>query len=153
MGHHFARFIYLKGSFAPSATSGKAPKVQSEQTVAKAPLAEDAYYRESTAKLKIIVPRHNALSNDFCKWLKKQHCVDAIQERQRVDVRFDLKNKKVLAELKVSYGVGTTKSIREALGQLLEYNYYPGRRAADAWLNFLDDEPSDQDRQFVELLR
>jgi hypothetical protein len=66
---------------------------------------------------------------------------------------FNLKRETVLAELKVCFGVGTTKSIREALGQLLEYNHYPKRNPTDTWLLILDEEPSDEDRQFIEELR
>jgi hypothetical protein len=117
------------------------------------PLAEDAYYRESAALLKVIIPRHNKLSNDFCRWLEKEHGVTTAQEHQQVDIRFTLKSLAVLAELKICFGVGTTKSIREALGQLLEYNHYPKRNTADAWLIVLDDKPSESDRQFIELLR
>ena len=87
------------------------------------PLVEDAYYRESPARLKVIVPLHNRLSNDFCKWLKRKHKIAAAQEQQRVDIRFTAKNLAVLAELKICFGAGTTRSIREALGQLLEYNW------------------------------
>jgi hypothetical protein len=117
------------------------------------PLLENAYYRETPARLKIIIPRHKKLSNDFCTWLRKQHGLNAVQERGYVDVQFNLKRETVLAELKVCFGVGTTKSIREALGQLLEYNHYPKRNPTDTWLLILDEEPSDEDRQFIEELR
>lgn len=116
-------------------------------------LGEDAYYRESEAKRKIIIRRHNKLSNGFCKWLRTEHNVDPAQEQQQTDIQFNLKNQKVLAELKVCYGVGTTKSIREALGQLLEYNHYPSRTVSDVWMIVLDEEPSANDRKFIEILR
>jgi hypothetical protein len=117
------------------------------------PLVEDAYYRESPARLKVIVPRHNKLSNDFCKWRNKEHGIVAAQEQRRVDIRFKLKNVAMLAELKTCFGVGTTRSIREAIGQLLEYNYYPSRSAADAWLILLDDKPSELDQRYIDVLR
>jgi hypothetical protein len=44
-------------------------------------LIEDAYYRESPARLKFIIPRHNKLSNDFCKWLEGEHQIRALQPR------------------------------------------------------------------------
>ena len=116
-------------------------------------LAEDAYYRESAARLKTIIPLHNKLSNRFCGWLEHEHQAKPVQEREQVDIRFDLHNVRVLAELKICYGVDTTKSIREALGQLLEYNHYPTRSAADEWLIVLDKEPTDADKQFIDSLR
>ncbi len=117
------------------------------------PLIEEAYYRESQARSKFIVPHHNKLSNEFCFWLKKKHGIVARQEHQRVDVRFTFKKQTVLAELKTCFGVGTTKSIREALGQLFEYNHYPSRDACDLWLIVLDNEPSEHDKRFIEALR
>jgi hypothetical protein len=153
VSHRFSRFTYLKSEFSTSFLRRSQGATLSESPTAASPLTEDAYYRESSAKLKIIVPRHNKLSNDFCKWLKKEHGVAATQEQERVDVRFSLNERTVLAELKICYGVGTTKSIREALGQLLEYNHYPYRVAASTWLIVLDEEPTETDRKFVELLR
>lgn len=115
--------------------------------------AEAAYYRECPARLKVITPLHNKLSNEFCRWVENQHKVPPAQEQQYVDVRFSLKNVSVIAELKVCYGVNTTRSIREALGQLLEYNHYPSRNAAAEWLIVLDTEPSNLDKRYIDLLR
>jgi hypothetical protein len=67
--------------------------------------------------------------------------------------RFNLGGVAVVAELKICFGVGTTRSIREALGQLLEYNHYPARRAASSWLIVLDQEPPEQDRLYILTLR
>ena len=117
------------------------------------PLLEDSYYRESPARLKVIVPRHNRLSNQFCEWLRKTHAVTAIQEQQRVDVRFRFSGRAVIAELKICFGVGPTKSIREALGQLFEYNHYPAREPSETWLIVLDEEPSPDDRRYIDTLR
>jgi hypothetical protein len=116
-------------------------------------LLEEAYYRETPARLKTIIPRHNRLSNLFTKWLKKEHAIYAVQERDRIDIHFKLRRNEILAELKICFGVGTTKSIREALGQLLEYNHYPKRRVSDEWLIVLDERPSGDDLQFIEQLR
>jgi hypothetical protein len=116
-------------------------------------LIEAAYYRESPARSKYIVPRHKKLSNDFCRWLHKQHKIGATQEQKCVDIRFDLNGVAMLAELKICFGVGPTRSIREALGQLLEYNHYPARAVADEWFIVLDEEPSEQDRLYILILR
>jgi hypothetical protein len=139
------------GTIQPSNDQPHEPKnTDSSQTGA---LVEDSYYRESPARLKFIIPRHNKLSNDFCRWLENVHRTKATQEQQRVDIRFDLEGVAVLAELKTCFGVGTTRSIREALGQVLEYNHYPPRKSADSWLIVLDEEPSESDRLYILTLR
>jgi hypothetical protein len=116
-------------------------------------LAQDPYFRECPARLKVIVPLHNRLSNEFCTWLDRNLGVKATQEREWVDIRFTFNRKSFIAELKVCFGAGVTKSIREALGQLLEYNHYPSRIASDEWMIILDHEPSEADRMFVAELR
>jgi len=116
-------------------------------------LAEDPYFRECPARLKVIVPLHNRLSNELCTWLDRNLNVKATQEAEWVDIRFALNSKTFLAELKVCFGAGTTKSIREALGQLLEYNHYPSRLPSDEWMIILDREPSEVDKEFVSELR
>lgn len=133
--------------------SAEANEPTQPETERSEPLVEDAYYRESPNRLKVIVPLHNKLSNDFCRWLKKEHKLVAAQEQHRVDIRFAVKSLTVLAELKICFGVGTTRSIREALGQLLEYNHYPQREVADEWLIVLDDAPSESDRRYINVLR
>ncbi len=123
-------------------------------TTASAPLlTEDDYLRASPALLKHIIPKHNKLSNDFREWLDRQHKVKAIQEHRRVDVRFHINGKTALAELKICCYGTTTGSIREALGQIFEYNHYPSREVADTWLIILDSEPSDSDKLYISALR
>ncbi len=129
------------------------PEFESEKMKERARLLEDAYYRESPARLKIIIPRHNKLSNEFCLWLARAYKIDPVQEKQSIDIRFILRGQSVIVELKVCFGAGTARSIREALGQLLEYNHYPGRSINDVWLVILDNEPSSSDREYIDRLR
>ncbi len=116
-------------------------------------LAEDAYYRESAKNLKRIIRRHNKLSNKFAAWLKDAGYSNISQEQNYVDVSFQKADTIYIAELKTCYGVGTTKSIREALGQLLEYNYYPGRQVADQWVIILDEKVSRDDIEYIRILK
>ncbi|MGI8772041.1 MAG: hypothetical protein ACR2JE_11450 [Acidobacteriaceae bacterium] len=74
-------------------------------------------------------------------------------EQEGIDLHFRLGSIEVLAELKVAYGGNTRHAIREALGQILEYNHYPRRQGHDHWLLVLDSEPQRDDRVFVERLR
>lgn len=116
-------------------------------------LSEEKYYRQSPAQRKLIIRRHNKLSNAFCGWLRDKYHVQPISENNQIDIRFELKSRAVLAELEVSHACGTRKSIREALGQLIEYNHYPPRNAADDWLLVLDRRPSRDDLHYIEVLR
>jgi len=116
-------------------------------------LAEDGYYRESPQSLKLIVKRHNKLSNDFYRWLKRADYQEIVREDHHVDMSFKRSGKLYLAELKVCYGTGSTKAIREALGQLLEYNYYPGRHLTDYWVIVLDEQPTSDDVGFIRELK
>lgn len=116
-------------------------------------LSEEVYYRETPAMRKVIIPRHNGLSNEFSCWLARQFRINAVQEKEQIDIRFSWNDQSILVELKICLGVGTTKSIREALGQVLEYNHYPKRKPAENWLIVLDEEPSSSDKYFIEKLR
>jgi hypothetical protein len=116
-------------------------------------LSTESYLRASPARIRIIVRQHNDLSNGFSDWLKTNHGVCPIREKQQIDVRFKLGSVHVLAELKVCFGVEARRAIREALGQLLEYNFYPVRQPTDVWLVVLDQEPAESDRAYIDLLR
>jgi hypothetical protein len=118
-------------------------------------LREDNYLRASSSQCKMIVPRHNRLSNAFIEWLRNRPYKDVRQEIGHVDVEFVDATSACRAELKVCYGVTTRQAIREALGQLLEYNYYPcaNREPADRWFIVLDTRPTEADMLFLGRLR
>lgn len=135
----------------PSGTAADA--IEDQELLHTATLIEAEYLRVSPAALKYIVPRHKKLSNDFCKWIHREYDIPAAQEQQRIDIRFRYNGLPAIVELKVCFGMGTTKAIREALGQLLEYNHYPGRLAFNTWLIVLDEKPAEEDEQFILALR
>lgn len=116
-------------------------------------LRTESYLRATSASMREITPRHNRLSNQFRKWLENEHSLVVSQEKLQIDVRFTRQNIAVLAELKICEGGSTRHAIREALGQLLEYNYYPSRMLSKEWLIILDCEPTDNDRRYVMMLR
>lgn len=130
-----------------------ASKAAAKRDAEASRLLEDAYFRASKASLKKIIPRHKKLSNAFCDWLDETFGIQSQQESDRVDVSFLWNDQDVLAELKVCLGAGSKKAIREALGQILEYNHYPPRRAMDLWLIVLDQKPSTEDFRFIDILR
>jgi hypothetical protein len=132
-----------------------------DQELANAPTPSDreellrteSYLRATLASMRLITPRHNQLSNQLRRWLQSEHSLIARQEQAQIDLLFSRGNIDVVAELKVCEGGSTRHAIREAMGQLLEYNFYPSRRPSREWLIVLDSEPTDNDRRYVELLR
>jgi hypothetical protein len=116
-------------------------------------LLEESYSRYTTAASRVIFRKHVALSNRFKSWMKDLHSVYVRQERQHVDATFEAGGKRFLAEFKIAYHDDTKRAIREALGQILEYNYYPPRVSHDHSLLILDMAPGEDDRTFLRSLR
>jgi hypothetical protein len=116
------------------------------------PLLEDVYQRATAASLKIIRPRHKELCNQFVGWLQQTGRKVLGREKDRVDVEFRDGPNFCRAELKVCYGTTPRFAIREALGQLLEYNYYGWRSSSDRWFIVLDSLPSEHDVRYVRTL-
>jgi hypothetical protein len=114
---------------------------------------EDAYPRMGLEFTRLIRPRHRALANAFRKWLRSTEGLSSTWEREQIDLRFCRDESTVLAELKIAYGGNTRHAIREALGQVLEYNHYPKRDRFDQWLLILDTPPDGRDLIFIERLR
>lgn len=118
-----------------------------------AALGEGSYYQRSLKVVRLIRRRHNKLSNDFTRWLKKVGCTGIRQERGRIDVEFQDKGKPYCVELKICYGICSTRAIRDALSQLLEYNFYPSRRRFSGWTIMLDEQPTEDDIEYVRTLK
>lgn len=110
---------------------------------------EDSYLRATRATLKRIIPRHKKLASLFMKWLSKKRYQNIRKEVRYVDIEFCDATDLYRAELKTCYGLTTTKAIREALGQLLDYNLSSYRPKAKKWLLVLDEKPSDEDLIFL----
>jgi hypothetical protein len=115
-------------------------------------LLEEVYQRATPASIKIIRPLHKELSNEFVRWLRKTGRKVLGQEKERVDVELRDGQYSCRAELKVCYGLTSRFAVREALGQLLEYNYYGQRSTADRWIIVLDMPPTPTDVTFVQAL-
>lgn len=117
------------------------------------PLSENSYMRKTRASQRNIDRLHSALSNRFRNWVQARFAARAIQEHKSVDVTFDCDGSTHLAELKICYGGNTRAAIREAMGQLLEYNHYPSRSEAQFWWLVLDHNPKNTDRDYIAVLR
>jgi hypothetical protein len=154
IGMYFTNPTFMKAGSLPD--DMKRPASHSADKASSlnlAGLAEDAYYREIPRNLTLILPRHNALSNAFASWLNSERYSNIRQESGYVDVVFEGQGKSYRAELKICYGVGSTKAIREALGQLFEYNYYPGRGEVDHWVILLDQRATTGDIEYIRRLK
>jgi hypothetical protein len=57
-----------------------------------------------------------------------------------------------MVEIKANPAEPTHVAIRNALGQILEYNLYPGRQAKDFWIILVANEPSRGDREFLRVV-
>jgi hypothetical protein len=116
------------------------------------PPSESDYIRATPALLKVIEPRHNKLANHFRKWLVEEGFQDIRLEQNQIDVVFKHKDVSYMSELKVVHNLTTTKLIREAMGQVMEYNYFNSRNPYDKWLIVLEQEPSESDVDYIRRL-
>ena len=112
-------------------------------------LLETSYSRYTPGAVKEIFRRHVTLSNEFKVWLMQNFNLPVSQERNHIDATFETSGMRFLIEFKIAYHADTKRAIREALGQILEYNYYPPRASHDHWLLILDTAPCDQDISFL----
>jgi hypothetical protein len=115
-------------------------------------LSELSYIRATPALLKVIVPRHKKLTNQFRRWLIKEGFKDIHLERNNIDVDFRFESVRHMAELKIVHDLTTTKAIREAMGQVLEYNFFNARTPFDKWIVLLDETPKESDIHYMSRL-
>lgn len=115
-------------------------------------LEESAYTRYTSQSLRKINRRHAKLCNAFTGWPLSTHGIKCSIERRNIDVTFRMGKQSVLVEFKVAYRSDPKPAIREALGQILEYNHYPERTTHDQWILVLDCTPTEADRAFLKIL-
>jgi hypothetical protein len=116
-------------------------------------LLEARYLRRSKEQIAEITPLHKMLSNSFVAWAKGQGANELHQENRYVDTTFLFGKTRLMVEYKICYGRNTAAAIREALGQIFEYNLRRGRKRHDKWLLVLDCPPFSEDIEFVQRLR
>ena len=100
---------------------------------------EEAYPRATPGIIRLIVPKHIHLSRAFQGWLRAQHAIESRREVQQVDMEFMVGSEGAMVEFKIAYNQKTKPAVREALGQILEYNHYPKREATKMWFLVLDE--------------
>lgn len=96
--------------------------------------------------------QHNELSNAMVEYLKSNGYKNVKTEDNYVDIKcVDASGKLIFFELKTAQTVKA--AIREALGQLLEYNHYPNTKRADKLVIVTKHEPEKEDVQYLMGLR
>lgn len=100
----------------------------------------------------IMTLKHNRLSNEMVKHLKCKGYTGVVTDKEFVDIQAtDSQGNKIFFELKTA---GTVKlAIRQALGQLLEYNHYPNKNNADKLIIVTELEITTQDMQYLTGMR
>jgi hypothetical protein len=131
--------------------SGDAVPAEDEKTYLRL-LQEGSYFRYTAAETKEVCRQHVALSNRFKLWVWANYRVAVTQEQDQIDAVFKMTEARFLVEFKIAYNGEARYAIRQALGQLLEYNYYPLRSAHDRWLIVLDCPPAGEDLAFIRSL-
>lgn len=115
----------------------------------------------TTSSGKIIIdPLHKKIQNAICKLLKKDYSKLILETGevsltgQRVDLKGILKDSDKIHYFEIKT-YSAKRSIREALGQLLEYNHYnfqkPGR--AEKLFIISPEKPDDKDIEYLKILR
>ena len=139
--------------FYPTPLTNTSSPTKSKGAKKKVLLDEGSYWRLSPKKKHLVWKRHNLMSNNFAKWLKQEGYKKVNQEANRVDVEFSTGPELCRAELKICGEGKPLWSIREAVGQLFEYNLYGNRKPAQNWFIILDEKPHQWDFEFIETMR
>ena len=125
-----------------------------DELIQRRQLEDWAYTRYTKEAVRTIQRRHATICNAFTSWIAKTGAVKSwIVERNNIDLSFHHGGARYLVEFKVAYSKDPKPAIREALGQVLEYNYYPGRNSFDHWILVLDCCPTANDLEFLSRLR
>ena len=97
-----------------------------------------------------------------CKYIESDHEYGYLlnlpaqhpnQEKGWIDVQFSRGKRRFMAELKICYDRNIRQAIRDAIGQVLEYNHYPGRTLFEEWWIILDQQPTPDDVAYIAQLR
>ena len=112
-------------------------------------LPEEAYLRFTVAQMRVIKRMHNLLSNRFREWLVAAGAQQVCAEENRVDMTCEWGGAPCLFELKTTSGQSLRLALRDAMGQLLEYAYYPGRVVPQHLAIVLDAAPSSEEVNWI----
>lgn len=140
--------------YAKRSSHSQPPREESaDARIQQRELQDWAYTRYTTADIRVIQRRHVQLCNQFTKWLVQTRNTGYRVERRNIDLSFTDNGLRYLVEFKIAYSGDAKPAIREALGQILEYNHYPPRIAHDRWILVTDCRPNESDFLFLRRLR
>lgn len=95
---------------------------------------------------------HKELSEAMVDYLNANGYQNVKAEDNHVDIKCVAPSgETIFFELKTAQSV--KYAIREAIGQLLEYNHYPDTKRADKMIIVTKDEPEDDDIKYLTKLR
>ena len=106
----------------------------------------------------VIDPLHKKIQNAVVEILKKQYTHLQIESNandsstQRVDIKGFSKNEHEWHFFEVKT-MSAKRSIREALGQILEYAHYPNVNLAKKLFIIGPEQPDEKDKEYLHLLR
>ncbi len=113
-------------------------------------------YRMTNKGEIIIDPLHKKIQNAIVEQLKDQYVhlyLESTQtQKQRVDIKGILKGTEDWHYFEIKT-YSAKRSIREALGQILEYTNYPSANRAKKLFIVGPEKPDENDRAYMELLR
>lgn len=96
---------------------------------------------------------HNKIQNGILKLLHASNLYEFIDsEYNNIDVVAKLKNG-LWQYYEVKTFASVKKSIRNALGQIIEYSYWPGRTSADKLIIISEEDVNDDAIKYLNLLR
>lgn len=121
-------------------------------------LNTDTFVRVTKSGEILIDPLHKKIQNAIADLLKDQYVHLYIEKSEKNDGghRFDMKGKYLATDEWHYFEVKTSsakKSIREAIGQLLEYSHYPNYNRAAKMYIVGPEKPDVQDIQYIKKLR
>lgn len=100
----------------------------------------------------IMTLQHNELQNSLVNYLKENNYSNVIPENSYVDISATAPSgENIFFEIKTAKSV--KGAIREAIGQLLEYNHYPHKSEVDRLVIVTKLEPSEEDVIYIKYLR
>lgn len=121
-------------------------------------LNTDSFVKTSKSGDILIDPLHKKIQTVIAEFLKDEYVHLYIEKSENNDGshRFDMKGKFLKTDEWHYFEVKTSsakKSIREAIGQLLEYSHYPNYDRATKMYIVGPEKPDEQDIQYLQKLR
>lgn len=113
-------------------------------------------YRTTNAGEIVIDPLHKKIQNAVVELLKDQYVHLYLETedspKQRVDIKGILKGSVEWHYFEVKT-YSAKRSIREALGQILEYAHYPASKRASKMFIIGPEKPDEKDREYMKMIR